>query len=74
MHLNPHNSIPCSVIPMTSDIDIDSGDNDNDNESDNDDANFFEVAAVKVSPVKHDVMRKIEDMLEAKRLRAEFDF
>ncbi|MGK0338131.1 MAG: hypothetical protein ACJAYE_001799 [Candidatus Azotimanducaceae bacterium] len=70
MHLNPANSLQGSVSSMISDIDVDSGDTD----SDNDDAKFVERAGVKISPVKHDVMRKIEDMLEAKRLRAEFDF
>jgi hypothetical protein len=72
MHLNSANSLQGSVSSMISDIDIDvdSGDTD----SDNDDAKFVERAGVKISPVKHDVMRKIEDMLEAKRLRAEFDF
>ncbi|MFT4798795.1 MAG: hypothetical protein ACI9W1_002231 [Candidatus Azotimanducaceae bacterium] len=70
MHLNSANSLQGSVSSMISDIDVDSGDTD----SDNDDAKFVERAGVKISPVKHDVMRKIEDMLEAKRLRAEFDF
>ena len=42
--------------------------------TDNDEAKFVESAAMNVSPIKQDVRRKIEDILEAKRLRAEFDF
>lgn len=52
---------------MTSEIDTDT------DYSDNQDSNFIENVKMKATPEKLDVRRKIEDILEAKRLRAEFD-
>lgn len=70
MHLNPANSDLHSVSSVMSEIDTDT----DTDYTDNDEAKFVESAAMNVSPIKQDVRRKIEDILEAKRLRAEFDF
>ena len=67
MHLNRDNSVRHSVSSMTSEIDTDT------DYSDNQDSNFIENVKMKATPEKLDVRRKIEDILEAKRLRAEFD-
>lgn len=68
MHLNRRNSVRHSVSSMISEIDTDT------DYTDNGDSKFVENVKMKATPEKLDIRRKIEDILEAKRLRAEFDF